>query len=245
MSLSNVKSRYVQSSDVAEVSNPKELVALIRSNLAAEAGDLYGTVCRSTDSIEPSLAKDCVEAIDSLPAGQDLANYVFLSRQDLMARSSFTWDLREGKIPETGSRQTVAHSPIPLAPGRQYFEQFVHKGECCPLIGSGWASFYYSEHRCREVFQAVRQLVGKSWSVNIKRKYGYQGVPQSLVAIFRSHKASEVCFSLTLVGQGKIRWIPDLLVEIEQGKVFFNVLDTDNNRVRMGWDGRDELWQYP
>lgn len=237
------KARYGQVSGNAQVLYLLTLMDVIVAKLAEDSCP-YGEVCRGVDFVNPRLAQDCVDAIDALPIGEDPANYVYLAQVDMMCRSSFVWDLRAGDIPETGSSSTVPHQAVPLSPGRAYFAQFIHHGECEPLIGEGWATYYYSETRCMETLKLIEPLVGKDWDSQAKRVRAYQGVPQSLIASFKSYVAPEIEFSLTLVGQGKIRWVPKLLKDMKSGQRFFNVMDTEYNRVRAGTELADgTIWQ--
>lgn len=239
--------RYEQVSPAVEISNLPKLVEVINTSLPVEwQGDEYGKVAKAVDYVKPRYAKECVEAIDSLPPGEDPVFYVWLSRQDLMCRPSFVWDLRNGPIPETGSSQTVEHYPIPLAPGRQYFSQFVPQGACEKLVCDGFAHHYYSETRCMETIKKLVPLVGKGWSLEIRKTDGNSPQHRDVIAIFRSHVADQVYFAVTCHGQGKITKMPELLALMGNGVEFFNVMDHDYRRVRPGCRyPNGDVWQYP
>lgn len=241
--------RYQKISQIAKVPNLKALILYVEDRLVTGNGDRFGEFVRNIEEyIPPHLAKQCVDAIDSLPPGEDLANYMFLSRQDLMSGPSFVWDLREGPMPETGSSQTLPHISIHLAPGRDVFQQFVKQGECCDLIGNGWAGYYYSHKACQLVRKEIQNRLGSEWELyKCRNQESYQGVPQSLIVVFRSKVAPEIGIGFVIVGQGQIRWMPDILKDMQEGYQFFNVVDTDcNNRIRPGCLYPDNLtvWQY-
>lgn len=245
MTLSTTKARYKQISEPAIIADLPGLISAIQDRLIEEPGDEFGYQVKAVtmDNPSPSEAEDCVEAIDSLPHGENPENYVYLLSVDLMSGPSFTWDLRNGEIPKTGGYGTVAHKPIPLAPGRNYFQQFVQQGECEALIGNGWAGYYYSDARCQSSLKEIKKFL-PDWSVRLVRKR-YQGVPQTLIAVFANKKASEIVFEVCFVGQGKIRFMPEKVRDMEKGYQFFNVMDTHHDRIRPGCKKPDgTVWQY-
>jgi hypothetical protein len=233
-------SRYIQASEPASVASLKQLIQFIEENSAGDE-DQFSKTCKEQPFMDSYLAQECVEAIKTIPS-EDLSNYVFMARQDLMCQSSFVWDLRKGEIPETGSRSTVGHHRVDLAPGLDYFKQFTRQGDLEKIAG---CRFFYSESRCEETRKELSRLLGSEWHEYKVVRKPYQGGVRALIVVFCSRVASEVDIGFTIVGQGKIVECPPILREMAKGNKFFNVLDAQHkNAIRKGWDGRGEVWQF-
>ncbi len=244
--------RYTIASDPATVLHLLELIALVKARTAADQGDDYGRLAKQFVPFEDkATAVAAVEAIAALTDEQrgDLSYLVLMDRQDLLNRPSFLWDLRNGEIPDTGTpgeHGVVGHYAIPLAPGRDYFSQFIPQGDCSPLVAEGWAAFYYSESACHATAKQIQRLLGSGWTMTAKRLLREQGVPICYSLRFTSTVANLVELSFTLVGQGQILIGSITTLEhMAKGAKFFNVLDTDSGRLRSGSDCRGGVWQYP
>lgn len=237
--------RYLRASENISVLNLNGLFDTIKGHMVSGHGDTFGNTCKSQPFVNDYTAKECVEAIDSLPSGEDCCNYVYMKRQDMMCRQSFIWDLREGDVPITGSSSTLAHTETSLAFGRDYYQQFVKQGDCSEIVSSGWANYYYSNAKCIDTFNLLGQHLGNDWKAQAKRQDWLQGIPQSLVVVFKNRKTQTVKFSFTLVGQGQVRKLPIFLRDFESGFNFMDVVDTHhNNVIRMGYDNGYVIKQY-
>ena len=242
-----ITARYIKSSELARIPNVEGLLAYIATHTTAKErrGDKYGEVCRAVEWVNPSTAYECVQAIDSLPQGEDPANYMHFQKVSFTSGPSFTRDLRTG-LPSPDPRSCTPHAQIPLFPGRDYFSQFVVKGDVCQLIATGWAGFYYSDIRCQETVKSISTYLGRDWVIEKLIRCHYQGVPQGLAAIWKSRTASEVTLAFHIVGQGVIEGSPvEKLTDIREGVVFHNVMDTHHNQTRAGCTLLDGVvWQY-
>jgi len=246
MDYRKISARYIKSSELARIPAVEGLVAYIATHATAkERGDKYGEACRAVEWIDSSTAKECLQAIESLPQGEDPANYMYCQRQYITSRSSFVHDLRTG-APSTSSRTSAPHVQIPLFPGRDYFSQFVVKGDVCQLISTGWSGFYYSDSRCQETVKSISTYLGRDWVIERLIRCHYQGVPQGLAAIWQSRTASKVTLAFHIVGQGVIEGSPaEKLTDIREGVAFHNVMDTHHNQTRAGCTLLDGVvWQY-
>lgn len=239
--------RYVQVSEPARVSCLNELVEFVKSRLPKAEDEALGATAKR-GYVCPALAREAVEAIKSLPPGEDPANYVLMSRTDLMERPSFVWDLRKGEPPKTGSRSTVPHFRVALAPGLDYFLMFTQQGPSEPLVGGGWGNLYYSESECQKTRKKIGRLLGPDWyEYKVRRTPNCQGQGQALAVVWHSKTASEVGIGFLLAGQGNVYRMPPVLEKMAQGVTFFNVLDRYYDRLRPGCireDGEDgQVWQ--
>lgn len=238
------KTRYEQISAPVEFYNLKKLAMLLEERVDS-GSDLFGENAKQIEFIRPHIAEKAVAAIDEIVGvGEDPSHFVLMVSQDRLAGPDFVWDMRQGSLPGTSSRSTVPHHPVSLAPGRSYFDMFVKKGDVCDIVSDGWAPHYFNHLKCMEVVGLVSRFVGDEWHTKISRIENDRGIPQSIHVTLRHEKADKVEFSLYLVGQGRIREIPNLIRDAVAGAQFFNVLDNDSDRVRMGSNVRGHVWQY-
>ena len=176
-------------------------------------------------------------------------NLVFLSCQDLLAGPSFIWDLKNGPIPETGSRQTVAHTPFPLGAEsgltRHWVEANLPKGEYSPCQG-----FSYS--KCHKKLAAAQAVLGKKWACRIDLEMAQYEWAENRLILVASHKEVHgLTLGLVAEGLGRIRPMSgqsrDLLEAAGKGTQFVTVLDTHHStRQRTGqMFPSGGCWQYP
>jgi hypothetical protein len=233
-------SRYSAVSPHAVFQDINSLVKAL-SALTNLSADEFGSVCKAVPWVDPVAARSCVEAIKAV--GQDSQNWVFLQSQDIMSGKSFAWNLGNGPIPKTGGWFGLEHISYPLSPGIDYYRQFVPLGETCPLVGEGRSNHYFSYSRCCAALDKISPLLGADWALSKSIVPLYQGMQQTLLVTARSRTASEVSFSMSFVGQGQIRVIPNILKLAVNGVNFFNVFDEVTGKIRPGSDFRGYAWQ--
>ena len=189
--------------------------------------------------------EDLLELAGDIPSWE---GHVYMDRQDVLERPSFVWDLSNGEIPATGSRQTVGHTPFLLGsatgitPHRVKAE--IPKGEYCPLRGFSYAA-------CHNALSGVMAVLGKDWTYKISLKQAEYEWSINELQMVASHKeVHDLILGIVAEGQGTLRAMGgpsfNLLKDAAEGVSFVSVLDTDHGRKRRGQilpDG--EYWQYP